>query len=453
MTKLFKYQRDDLATMAALEGRVLLANEPGLGKSLTALSYVNDHRLWPAVIVCPASLKYNWELEVQKHLGRASTVLEGRKPDRALVAAEKRHLIVNYDVLDAWLDLLLERRPACVVLDEAHYCKSRSARRTKAARILARSAGHVLALSGTPMVNRPADLWPVLNILRPDLWPSWWAYAQGHCAPKRTRFGWDFSGASNLGKLHRDLQAVMIRRRKEDVLADLPPKVRGTVPLPLSDVRQYRRAQDDFLGWLRRERPERVAGAERSEGLSKAGYLLQLAARLKRDAVLEWCDDFLEQTGRKLITFGVHVEEVGAVRAHYGDRAVLVNGSVTGRARQEAFDAFNNDPKVRVFVGNIAAAGQGWSCTSASDVAFFEMSWVPGHHTQAEDRCHGVSRGVVGCSVGITYLVGHDTIDEKLCRIVQSKQHDLSLAIDGGLGDPLDVYNLLAEELKKERAR
>lgn len=445
--KPYKFQLEDARQMAKMGGRVLLSSEMGTGKSLTALLYAKNHPdLRPLLIVCPASLKWNWAHEVSMGLGERYEILEGRKA-RKQGLLKHRILIINYDILKDWLPYLLELNIKLLIEDEAHFCASPKTQRTKAVRVLAKNIPHVLALSGTPLVNRPSELWPTLNILRPDLFPSFFTYAQRFCAPRRVPWGigWDFKGASNIPELNEQLKCLMIRRRKEDVLKQLPKMRQIVLPIEITNRKEYDHAFKDFLGWLRGRAPGKVSRAERAERLVKVGYLKRLTAELKMPAVLEWVDNFLQSDDGKIVLFSIHKKTIATIQEHYSKISVVVDGSVTGHKRQLAVEKFQNNPKTRVFDGNMQAAGVGLTLTAASTVALLEFPWSPGLVSQAIARIDRIGQ----TSPTLAYfLVARDTIEEKLLEILQSKQRTVSDVLDGkGKGDTLDVFDQLCEKL------
>lgn len=447
--RLLRFQTESVNEVEWFNGRALIANDMGTGKTFTALSTLKTEHL-PAVVVCPAAVKYHWEREALRAIGLRASVLEGQQPsDPTTVAGAPRLVVVNYDVLQYWVDWLRRIRPRTVILDECQKISNQTARRTKATLKLCRGVDRVLALSGTPMLNRPIELWTVLHLLNPDVFDSRWDFAQRFCSPEWTPWGWSYRGASNTEDLHRLLSnSVLIRRRKNDVL-DLPSKIREAVPLPISDRNEYQRANLDFAAWLHRQDPVAAARALKAEALTKVGYLLRLSARLKMPYVLEWVNNWLEDTDEKLVVFAVHREMIQQLRHQIKARCVVVDGTVTGRQRQGVVDQFQHDNRVRVLVGNLQAAGVGLTLTAASTVVMTELAWRPGDHTQAEDRCHRIG---ARDTVWIHYLVARGTVEERLCSLIQEKQQVLSATIDGGpVSGDLDVFDRLLESLKDEK--
>lgn len=453
MTTLFPYQEEGVKGLEAFGLRGLLADDMGLGKSVQALTVLaRNPQLRPAIIVCPASIKWHWEHEAVKHYGMRVQVLEGRKVPRDGIKTDGT-IILNYDILNAWLPKLLELEPKIVVADESHYCRSPSTRRTKAMKVLAQASPHFLALSGTPLANRPIELWPILNMIKPKKFRSRFQFGHAFCRPRRTRWGWDFTGACRLPKLHRLLtKHCMVRRLKQDVLKDLPEKRRIVVPMTLEGRKEYTEASRDIVSWLRKAHgAQGLPSAMRAEALVKMGHLKRLAAKLKLPSLLSWVADYLDNTDQKLILFGIHKAVVAAIKEKFPGCAV-VTGDVTGKDREMQFRKFNKDKKCRLFVGNIQAAGVGWSATSCSTVAFAELSWVPGEHSQAEDRVRGIGRGVAGQASESYWLVAHGTLEEKLCQMLERKQRVLDQVMDGRIVDDMDVFDQLMKSLMEGKA-
>lgn len=457
-TKPYAYQKKGVRKIQHFRGRALLADDMGLGK--TFQSWLWRKRFQPGsktVVVCPAVVKENWVREAAQHVGERVEALYGQKPPARrgrthTLSDRTRAFIINYDILGAgrrgksWLKLLRRWKPDLVIVDEIQNIKTRTAKRTKWVRELCRGVKHVVGLGGTAGVeNCPAELFPFLNIVRPDIFDSFFAFAKEYCNPKRTPWGWDFRGSKNLDKLHPLLlRTCMIRRKKSDVLKDLPAKTRSVVPLLIPRLKEYKEAEKDIIRFLAKVSKKKARKAAKAEKLVKIGHLKRLAAELKLGQVVRWVEDFREANpGGKLLLFGVHKSVLRPVFERFKRSAVLVTGEVTGKKRQAAIDRFNTDPKCWLFVGNTQAAGVGWSCRSASTVVFCELDWTPGRHVQAEDRVYGLKRGVAGVPVTVYYLVAKGTIEEQLCRILQTKQKNLDAILDGG--SSTSSFDIMAE--------
>lgn len=450
MTTPFMYQIAGARGLHFFGGRALLADDTGLGKTFQTLLWMSRHPDYtrPAVVVCPAPLKYQWEREFDQHFGWRAEVLESKTPDRVLKGRE--FVIVNYDILPEWTARIKEMGLSTVIVDECHYIKNKGTKRYKAVRNLARGVKNFVAISATPITIKPVEFWNILNLLRPDLFPDFFQFAFRYCDPRRTPWGWEFNGSKNMKELHQLLvDSVMIRRRKADVMDHLPAKIRTVVPLPLSNRPEYEHAHRAFLNWLAKRKPGKVSAAERAERLVKVGYLKRLAADLKMPAVLKWTDNFYEGgAGGKLLQFAEQISLVERMHLHRKGRSVIVNGQVTGRRRQDAVDKFQNDRNTDHFSANIVAGGIGLNLTAAETVCFVEFPWAPATLTQAEDRCYARVSDLHGANV--YYLVAAGTIEERQVAILQSRQKSISEVLDGDEdAEQYRVFDLLMEEMQE----
>lgn len=430
--------------MHAFGCRALLADEMGLGKSFQALYLVNKlPKSRPVLIVCPASLKWNWRVEARKHFGMPAEVLSGRTPPRH----RRDHcpiLIINYEILRAWEDYLVSIQPGIIIFDEAHYVSNRESQRFKALQFIMEESkcDKRIALSGTPLTNRPAELWAILRLLRPDLFKSYVEFGFKHCRPRLIHGRWVFSGAKNLPELHADLKKhVMVRRLKSDVASELPRKVRRVVVVDLPNRHEYIRARDNFISWLREQSPERARKAAKAQAMLKIGYLLRLVAKLKRFLVKEWIDNFLASSEGKLIVFSSHTKMVDWLMTHYSHQAVRIDGQVTGVKRHHAVEEFQHSLRKRLAICNPKAAGVGLNMIAASNVLYTDFPWAPGTLKQGEDRIHRIGQKEK-CFVWL--LAARDTAEEKLFELLQEKQKVLDAVLDGADNAiDFDIFNEL----------
>lgn len=459
MIKPYPHQVEGLEAIEAFQGRALVADPMGSGKSRLALMYCEAHpELRPVIVVCPASLKWNWEKEALKHFRMRSEILEGRKIRLETIRSLTPNLIIiNYDILEAWLPWLKKLEPKIIILDECHVLAN-SSKRTTATKKLCKGVDHILALSGTPLTNRPRELWNILNILRPDVFKTFFSmsdpqcYGRRYCKPKPSpwgKWGYDFSGASRLDELHNLLKKTcVLRRDKEDILGSLPEKIRSVIPLTIQDKKQYQEAKEDFKGWLRKHAPEKVNKSLKAEAITQIGYLRRLCARLKMKAVEGWIDNFLEETDEKIILFMIHKEIVERLEDRYKSLTTKLTGEVVGIKRELSIQRFLKDPSTRIILVNIRAGGAGWDAPGVSSIAFIELDWAPGYHDQCESRAHGLNRGVVGKSLNIYYLVAKDTIEEKLVDLLHRKAKVINQVLDAGEGDDFDIVEQLMESIR-----
>jgi SWI/SNF-related matrix-associated actin-dependent regulator 1 of chromatin subfamily A len=447
--KLYPFQAEDYRTIVdRFKLRAYVGHDPGLGKTVLSLQAVKDHAPGVTVVVCPAGAKEHWKIESYKHIGRRTETLYGEKPRK--LEGGRRIYVLNYDILRFWVDELKALRPDLVIIDEAQKIKNPGAKCSKAAKRLCRRVGKVLMLSGTPMPNRSIELWFPISILKPELFPSATDYGVRYCAGVKRYGYWDFSGNSNSSELNQILiNEVMVRRKKEDVLKDLPPLTTSVEPfqLPPAAQREYQHAVNNFLEWLATKDKSKARRAIGQEEITKLGYLLRLAAMLKAPQVIDWVKDFLA-TGQKLILFCVHHDFVNLVHSKFKAESLVVTGDTPMNLRQTIFNRFNDDPKVRLLIGNIQAAGTFWSCRSTSSVALGELVWVPGDVKQAIDRVRGIKRGT-GKPVTAYYLTAAGTIEDKLCEVLERKAKAQDVVIDGKRSVDLQLFTYLIEALKK----
>jgi len=465
--ELFPFQRAGVAY--ALESkRLIIGDQMGLGKTVEALATLEAADAFPAVIVCPSSVKLNWKREIEAWLpGRSVIYLDGfpeSNGNKHIDLSAYDIVILNYAVLGrwdddveawigGWLTRLLEIDWKAVVLDESHYIKNHTAIRTKAARELCKDREYRLLLSGTPVVNRPKELLSQLAALdRLKDFGGFWDFAKRYCEAHQTRWGWDLDGAANLDELHAELKKrCYVRRRKEEVLKELPAKRRVVIPIEIDNRTEYDEHEASLLAWYEGralEEPElqravsgldtrtkraRIASwalqryerAQKAEHLVRIEALKQTAAKGKLVAVRDWVRNFLE-SGEKLVLFAIHQGVVQSFADEFD--APVIHGGVSSEDRQKAIDKFQNDPECRLIVCNVQAGGVGITLTAASDVAFIELGWTPAAHDQAEDRVHRIGQDD---AVTAWYFQAEDTIEEDIAALLGRKRNVVDAVTDG----------------------
>lgn len=433
----------------------LLADEPGLGKTMQA-AIAADARV---VVVCPAAMRIEW----QRELGHwrpewASYVVRGTK--RLDIEQLRQHhaIIINYDILAHHVDDLVSLGLETLIVDEAHLGKtlertpggrlSGSQRAVAVAQLAGAAKSKAFFLSGTPLENRPIELWPILYMTSPEAWKDYVAYGRRYCAgkmvkiPNRPNMKWDFSGKSNQRELHERLKPVMLRRTKD--ILDLPPKMRQTifVPLDAATEREYAAAMRDFEAWVLEEGGVRAVMAHRAApAVTRLTALRQLAARGKLEAALDWVVTHAEGTGRPLVVMAHHRAVTDGLatklsemtfRAPSGGparafRVGRIIGGVSDSKRTADKDAFQAG-QLDVIVCSIQAAGVGLTLTRASESLFVERPLKPSLAVQAEDRIHRISQQN-RCT--ITYLDAAGTIDQWVRELLADKTATAAGVIDG----------------------
>lgn len=413
---------------------IIIADEMGLGKTVQALALLQATQQFPAVIICPTSLRLNWKREAQKWLpGKSIDVLYGVKP----YAVREDIAIIGYDVLHGWCDTLQAKS---VVIDESHYTKNGSARRTQAALRLAdrcrEGGGFVALLTGTPVLNNPTELIAQLRIA--GMLDEFGGVA---------KFKKDYKELAMLPVLNRRLRATcFVRRRKTDVLTELPPKRHAyiTVEGDPQMMREYAKAERDVVSFIAQRAREIAessgattkearqaawqAGlrAEAAQHLVAITTLKRLAAKAKMPAVKSWLEDFSE-SGKKLVVFAWHREVVDQVAEQFAGGA-KVQGGMSDEEKQRWVDAFQNDDDQRMLSCSLKAAGVGLTLTAASDVMFIEQGWTPADIDQASDRCHRIGQQD---SVTAWHLLCSETIDEYIAQLIDRKRIIVNAVTDG----------------------
>jgi SWI/SNF-related matrix-associated actin-dependent regulator of chromatin subfamily A-like protein 1 len=424
--------------------RTFIADEQGLGKTVQALAALEKDDAFPAVVICPASMKLTWQRESLKWLpDRSVAVLEGRTESGFGEEAENAEIVVlNYDILEAHADRLMDRNPKALILDESHYVKNPRAQRTKAALELAnRMPEHALrlALTGTPVLNRPDELISQLRVL--DRLKD---FGSGARLSRR------FRHAGSDDRLHWNLRAhCYVRRTKKQVLPQLPSKRHDTVPVLLSNEQEYRMAEQDVIAWLQslpldlNTMDAKVAAALRAEQLVRLNNLRQLAAAGKLPTALAWIADFLE-SGEPIVVFAEHIATQKAVLDRFPG-ALHILGADSAHHRQRAVDAFQREDGPQLIVCSMKAASQGITLTRASNVAFLELDWTPARHDQAEDRLHRIGQE---SAVTAWYLLAPDTIDETMAQVLERKRSLIDAVTDGQVRDEERLVDAVVRELR-----
>lgn len=405
---------------------VLNADQPGSGKTIQTAGLINEcPEIWNVLILCPASLRLNWEQELQKWL----------------IDDIGRIEVVSYD--SAWREQNFSRLSSenwdLIVMDEAQYVKDGKSKRSMAAQSLAISVPRLVLLTGTPVDNVPSDLFPLLHTLRPKMFPDFTQFAIRYCGAflqeitvrGRTKKVWNTSGSSNEEELQDILRStLMIRRLKKDVLPQLPKKIRQIIEIENNEkaVKVEDRAWKSVC--------EEVGYAEALKQLedgvgvafSEMAGVRKEVALAKVPYVLDFVENLLKSVD-KIVLFAHHKDVVSALmeglKAYNPVRLV---GGMNDKDKNESVVRFQNDQSVKVFVGNIKAAGVGLTLTASSTVVFAEVVGVPAQMEQAEDRCCRIGAAVD--SVLVYHLVLNGSLDVKMVRKLVEKQEVADKILD-----------------------
>ncbi|QIG49467.1 DEAD/DEAH box helicase [Nordella sp. HKS 07] len=416
---LFPHQADGVAFLLSKK-RAILGDDMGLGKTRQAIAAMEVGAPdGPILIVCPAALKLNWRREIKMVFPNALIEVIGFDSQPVEGA---RWIIVNYDLLRKNAERLRSIGWEGVILDEAHFIKNNSQRTSDCLKLLGVQnekhapligPGFVFLLTGTPMTNRPRDLFNLLRCVGHPASRSFLSFAKRYCEAYRNDFGWVTTGASNLAELNLLMKEVMLRRTKDEVL-DLPPKLRSWIPVDVSAKPSVLRAIETFLSWYQRTDPARPNDKEFLGRLTKVRTQLHAA---KHDAVAERIRDIVA-AGEKVVVFTCYSAGIERHKKVWGDAAVTITGSDSLESRQAAVDRFQDDPDAKVALCNLIAGGVGITLTASRHVLFQDLDWVPANHAQAEDRCYRLGQTR---SVTVEYFQAANSLDGYIAELLERK--------------------------------
>jgi len=436
--EMYPYQRVGTEFLVVSGGRAIIADSPGLGKSIEALAYIKYMGYKRTLIVCPASVKFAWEGEIKKWTQLSSIIIDS-KTDLSKIDPEVKLWVINYDILRKYYTQLSKIRFNCIVGDECQLIKSPRAQRTRVFRSISRDIPSVILLSGTPLLSRPSELFSLLNIIDYKTWDNFYDFARRYCNMRQTRWGMDYSGASNIEELHARIKRYFIRRDKTEVLKELPPKNFIDVPVQLSGEvsKKYTSAANNLALYLRQyagKQPPEIARAMAAEKLTQLNVLRQLNAIGKVETAIELIESVID-AGEKVLVFCSFVEPLERLKTHFKNQAVILTGKTPVSERRGIVEAFQEDKNIQVFLGGIKSAGMGITLTAASNVIFLDFSWVPSDNEQAENRAH--RPGALYESLNIYQLYAVDTIDADLKEILEHKQGIFDVVIEGKTDEKL----------------
>lgn len=384
------YQIEGVRFLETYNGRGLIAFVPRLGKSLTALAWCNYRGIGKILIVCPSISKPVWKQEVEKWTTLTPVVLSGRSPH----SFEADVVIINYDILKEWVPSLYEWDYKVIIIDESHYASNKlrsttvkdadgvghqikvPVQRTKAVQQLASKVPHVICLSGTPFLSYPAQMFITLNILNNKLFNNEYKYLYHFCDPVKTKWGWEFKGATNVSELKAKLSTIMLRKAKEDVFDSLPEEEHIVLPIEI-DRQEYEEEWAKFQEWYKKHR-----GLSEEELDEKLLHLQSISYSKKRTAIHEWIRDFIA-SGQQLVIFAWFRETCYDLHTVFRKESVLVYGGSSGRTR--AIEKFQKG-EAQIFIGQISSSKESITLAQSNDVLYAEIPCSAGDLIQSQER-------------------------------------------------------------------
>ena len=429
---LYDFQFDGIKFGVEHHCRFLLADEMGVGKTIQAISLCYLYREeWPVLIVCPGSMKYLWKGEIQTWLGFKDHRINVLNSSKQKISEEAYFYIISYDLVSHILKKLKKMKFNFVILDEAHCIKNRDTIRAKNILPIAIRAKRLILMTGTPLLAKPLEGYPLLYALRPDLFPYFKQYAYRYCDPQPTPFGISWSGTSNTKELHWLLSTLMVRRLKKEVLNKLPPKRRQKVEI---------KTDKEILEKIKETRTK-------VKGRNGTLQAYTLTSTAKKDGVCEYVHDILTDSEEKIIVFAYHHEMMNCVEDLLKKENIdyiRIDGSTKQDKRYEYVKYYQNKKECRVAIVSIIAGSTGITLNKAHIVIFAELTWTPSIMIQAEDRAHRI--GQKSNFVDIKYLYGPGTLDDFILDTLQKKLVIVSTTIDdkkenfGVQADPNLIY-------------
>ena len=417
--------------------RFILADDMGLGKTTSTIIAALETGAKKILIICPASLKINWQREIENYTNRGSFICEGKKYSEN----NEDFVIVNYDILKNFHNLkekdnsnLLNSNFDLVILDEAHMVSNAQAQRTKIINDFVKNIDKVWLLTGTPMTSRPINYYNLLKIIESPVAQNWMAYAIRYCQGYQFRAGnrkvWNVTGASNLEELRDRTSKQILRRLKEDVL-DLPDKIITPVYLRINS-KEYKDLMGEYYEWLKNKKEESTSLAIQFSKLMKVRKVI---ANEKVKETIKFAENIIDQD-KKVIIFTNFTDTLQTIYNHFGKQAVYLDGSCNKIQRQNAVDQFQENEKIKVFVGNLKAAGVGLTLTSAETVIMNDLSFVPAEHAQAEDRAYryGQKNNVL-----VYYPIFENTIEGVVYDILNNKKKVIGTVMGDEVNNSTDV--------------
>jgi SNF2 family DNA or RNA helicase len=411
--------------------KFILADDMGLGKTTSAVIASMESGAKKVLIVCPASLKINWDREIKNYSNKKVLIVEGRKWGSTF-----DYYIINYDIIKNYhstdksedsddYKLLVNAGFDLAIVDEAHYISNATANRTRLLNDVLEQIPKVWLLTGTPMTSRPINYFNLLKIVESPLTLNWQSYVRRYCAGYQFRVGqrkvWNTSGASNLDELRERTKNIVLRRMKTDIL-DLPEKIVTPVFVELSS-KMYDEELEEFTRISNDKKDDETITVT----LNRLMRIRQLIAYEKIPYTCEIIDRCLEQ-GKKVIVLTNFTMTLDMLHEKYKKNSVTLDGRMPKDRRQENVDRFQTEDKIKVFIGNIKAAGVGITLTAAEVVIMNDLSFVPADHSQGEDRAYRYGQKN---SVLVYYPVFENTVEKIIYNILQKKKG----VIDQVMGD------------------
>lgn len=491
----YEYQKQAVAFFETTNGNAILGDQPGVGKTLSSISYAIKNN-YKTLVIVPASLKLNWRNEILKFTNEKCFIykFKPRKKDNIEVYNKNESLfhIINYESLESYFDFnyshkctnynckwegvteikKYERCPNCgrikvvksrsyhliskqdkdgdvlnpsdydlIVLDEAHYIKNPAAFRSQIIKKTFKESSKKILMTGTAIKNKPYEFFPLLNMIDSKEWSNAHNFGVRYCNAHQDKFGhWNYDGASNLEELYRRISPYFLRRLKKDILKFLPPKTYTTIPIELKSdaLKEYKKIESGVID-------ESQETDNKMTHLARIQKLKQFTTIYKAKQSIEFIKNIIEGD-EKIVVFSQFISATEYIYNEFRDVAVVFTGKHNMIEKQQAVDKFLEDDECKVFVGTIGAAGVGLTLTSANCLMFLDLPWEPASKIQAEDRIHRATQK--SNNVQIIKLICQNTIDVDIDNLITEKEQIISKVLDGEIIEQKNEFSIFDDLLK-----
>jgi len=425
------YQKLGVEFFLNNKGRGMLADGMGAGKTIQSLAYLVKAEHKRTLVISPASVKFSWKNEVKRWTNLKSFVIDSQTIFSE-ISHEVNVIIINYDILGKFKNELLKAKFDCMVADEATYVKSPTATRSKIVKMLAKNIPSVIFLTGTPLLSRPVELYNMLTMIDPYTWNDYYSFCGRYCEGHMGYFGYEAKGATNLEELQGKISKYFLRRTKDQILKELPPKNFIEYPVELDKETKvlYYKAANNLIEYLKQNKGKTDKQAEktmRAEKLVKINLLREINTMGKLTAAKELIDSIIE-SGEKVLVFSSFNAPLLELQEEYLDSCLII-GSTPVEERETVVKRFQTNPDCKIFFGGYKSAGIGITLTAASNVILLDMPWTNADKNQTIDRAHRI--GSTAESLNIYEFYTEKTIDEFMKKLLNRKQKIFDQVIDG----------------------
>lgn len=473
-----QYQENTVAFFLNNGGRGLMCLDPGCGKTVCSLAYALATKKEKILVMCPNSMKGTWADEVKKFTGLKPFIFRSGQDYDEIDFSKYQVFIINYDILDRFLDMksvdkivkmkdggtkkvskVISMEPNklfrslkldLLIADEATMIKSYTAQRTVKAVQLSREFQSILLLTGTPIINSPKDLFIPLNIIDNSRFNSFFKFAYRFCDPVQQKWGWDFSGSSNMEELRSMIKPYYVRYAKRDVLKDLPPTIFTDMPVELHSgfKSRYKMALENLVEYLKEIRKKTDAETKKSmqaEKLVMLNELRQITSMNKIEDAEEIIQNIVD-SGEKVIVFSNFHEPLNTLHEIFKKNSVILLGDSSEKDREDAKNRFQSDEQVRIFFGGTRASGMGITLNRSENVLFIDQPWTAADYEQAYSRAERMGNKSEVINIRTMYVIG--SVDEKIANIIKKKKNLSDFIFDADYDTNIinEVLTSLSEE-------